>query len=267
MSGKSQDFQDFIMQQFGLTAAGAKQGHGTASMTGTEPMAMASRWLTYCNSQVAENMQVAMALSNCTDPSEAVALWTKYFENSQRHFAEATAAMSAPMTGTPAPTPRPAPKPKAAAPSPAPAPKPAPAPTPAPMPASAKPVAKTAPAKPTSDPKSSKPKAAAPAKTSDDSSETPPARLKGPRQGLPNDLKQISGIGPLLEKKLNSLGLFHFDQLAELTPANIRWIDSQLRFRGRVERERWVEQAKMLAAEGQPARANGAVEHTAGPNE
>ncbi|HET6518931.1 MAG TPA: hypothetical protein VFG47_03815 [Geminicoccaceae bacterium] len=78
----------------------------------------------------------------------------------------------------------------------------------------------------------------------------PPAGLPAP-DGLPDDLKLISGIGPRIEQTLNRLGIFHFRQVAALTPGNAAWINQHLRFRGRIERERWIEQARVLAAGGQ----------------
>jgi predicted flap endonuclease-1-like 5' DNA nuclease len=75
---------------------------------------------------------------------------------------------------------------------------------------------------------------------------TPPPPLPGP-EGEPDDLKLISGIGPSIEKTLHALGVYHFRQIAELTPDNVAWIDQRLRFRGRIEREDWIGQAKRLA--------------------
>ena len=74
----------------------------------------------------------------------------------------------------------------------------------------------------------------------------PPSPLPGP-EGEPDDLKRISGIGPGIEKTLHALGIYHFRQIAELSPDNVAWIDQRLRFRGRIEREDWIGQAKRLA--------------------
>lgn len=63
----------------------------------------------------------------------------------------------------------------------------------------------------------------------------------------PDDLKMISGIGAKLEATLNELGIRHFRQIADFTPENVAWINTRLRFKGRIERERWIEQAKQLA--------------------
>ncbi len=62
-----------------------------------------------------------------------------------------------------------------------------------------------------------------------------------------DDLKVISGVGPALEKKLNELGVYKYDQIAAWKKADIEWVDGQLKFRGRIERDDWVKQAKKLA--------------------
>ncbi len=77
-----------------------------------------------------------------------------------------------------------------------------------------------------------------------------PAALTGPRAGGADDLKRIDGVGPKLEELLHSLGLFHFDQIAALTPGEVAWIDDHLEgFKGRVTRDNWVEQARKILAE------------------
>ena len=63
-----------------------------------------------------------------------------------------------------------------------------------------------------------------------------------------DDLKQISGVGPALEDRLNKLGVYTFAQVASWTPDQIAWIDDSLSFKGRVERDDWVGQAELLAA-------------------
>lgn len=77
-----------------------------------------------------------------------------------------------------------------------------------------------------------------------------PAGLLGPRGGSADDLKRIKGIGKQNEARLNALGVWHFDQIAAWTPENIRWAGSFLAFVGRIEREDWVGQAKILASGG-----------------
>lgn len=63
-----------------------------------------------------------------------------------------------------------------------------------------------------------------------------------------DDLKQITGVGPALEEKLNKLGVYTLAQVASWTPDQIAWIDDTLNFKGRVERDDWVGQAELLAA-------------------
>jgi large subunit ribosomal protein L21 len=62
-----------------------------------------------------------------------------------------------------------------------------------------------------------------------------------------DDLKQLSGVGPALEKKLLAAGVTSFAQIAAWTEADIAEFDEKLSFKGRIEREGWVEQAKKLA--------------------
>jgi len=62
-----------------------------------------------------------------------------------------------------------------------------------------------------------------------------------------DDLKKLSGVGPALEKKLNAAGVTSFAQIAAWGEAEIAEFDEKLSFKGRIEREGWVEQAKTLA--------------------
>lgn len=86
---------------------------------------------------------------------------------------------------------------------------------------------------------------------SQDSEGVRPEGLSAPHGGLADDLKKISGVGPKLESTLNELGIFHFSQIAEFSPEHVAWVDQYLRFKGRIEREKWIEQAKVLAAGGE----------------
>jgi NADH-quinone oxidoreductase subunit E len=81
-----------------------------------------------------------------------------------------------------------------------------------------------------------------------DAQAAPPPSLARP-EGEPDDLKRISGIGPGIEKTLHELGIFHFRQIAAFTPENVAWVNRHLRFKGRIEREDWIDQARRLAAE------------------
>jgi len=71
-----------------------------------------------------------------------------------------------------------------------------------------------------------------------------------PAAGL-DDLKRIRGVGVLIEKKLNSLGVTAYEQVANWTSQDIDRISNVLDFKGRIERENWVEQARILASGGQ----------------
>ncbi len=119
----------------------------------------------------------------------------------------------------PAPEPKPAPEAKPAAPA------------PEPKPALSEPAAKTA---------------AAPVATG---KPVRPKGLPGARDGKPDKLQMISGVGPKLEKTLHGLGYFHFDQIAAWGKDQVDWVDEHLRYKGRIERDEWIAQAKLLAAD------------------
>ena len=79
-----------------------------------------------------------------------------------------------------------------------------------------------------------------------------PAKLSGPRDGGPDNLKEIKGVGPKLENTLHDLGIYHFDQIAAWSAQEVAWMDGNLKgFRGRVSRDNWVDQAKILASGGE----------------
>ncbi|MEM1076967.1 MAG: NADH-quinone oxidoreductase subunit E [Pseudomonadota bacterium] len=85
--------------------------------------------------------------------------------------------------------------------------------------------------------------AAAPAK---------PAMLTAARDGAADDLKKIKGVGPKLETMLNGMGIYHFDQIAAWSSAELAWVDDNLEgFKGRASRDEWVAQAKTLASGGE----------------
>ncbi len=76
-----------------------------------------------------------------------------------------------------------------------------------------------------------------------------PEMLAAARNGQPDDLKQLSGVGPKLEQTLHGMGIFHFDQIASWGPQELAWMDANLQgFKGRASRDGWVAQAKALAA-------------------
>jgi NADH-quinone oxidoreductase subunit E len=81
---------------------------------------------------------------------------------------------------------------------------------------------------------------------------TKPKALDAARDTGADNLKKIKGVGPKLEALLNRLGFFHFDQIAEWTGDEVAWVDQNLEgFKGRVSRDEWVAQAKILASGGE----------------
>ena len=78
-----------------------------------------------------------------------------------------------------------------------------------------------------------------------------PVRLSAPRKGKADDLKEIEGIGPALEKLCNSLGFYHFDQIAGWSDADVAWVDANMKtFKGRIVRDKWIAQSKIILSEG-----------------
>ena len=94
---------------------------------------------------------------------------------------------------------------------------------------------------------------AEPAAEAAPAAEEAPAEDKPKFKGLdaPNgeadDLKEISGVGPVLETKLNEMGIYHYAQIAAFTKEDIDAVDEELNFKGRIERDDWLGQAKALA--------------------
>ena len=120
-----------------------------------------------------------------------------------------------------------------------------------------KPTAKKVKAAPEKSKKAEKPKAAAP-KTEAPKAEAPKAAAKSSDaaaplftapKGEPDDLKKISGVGPVIEKKLHALGITQYEQVAAFTADDIANVDDALAFKGRIERDDWLAQSKTLAAE------------------
>ena len=75
-----------------------------------------------------------------------------------------------------------------------------------------------------------------------------PALLSKPREGKKDDFLLIKGIGKVSEKLLNDIGIYHFDQIANLTKEEVIWLNNSIAvFPGKIEREDWVSQAKELA--------------------
>lgn len=78
-----------------------------------------------------------------------------------------------------------------------------------------------------------------------------PANLLSEAKGAPDDLKKIGGVGPKLEKTLNDNGVFHFWQIAEWSAEDVAQMDELLSFKGRIDRDDWIAQAKQFAAEAE----------------
>ena len=71
--------------------------------------------------------------------------------------------------------------------------------------------------------------------------------LSAPR-GAPDDLAKLQGAGPQLVKKLNDGGIFHYWQIAAMTPADAAKVDQDLKLNSRIERDGWIDQARTLLA-------------------
>ena len=74
-----------------------------------------------------------------------------------------------------------------------------------------------------------------------------PAKKAADAKGGSDDLKQLSGVGPALEKKLHDAGVTTFAQIAAWSPEDVAEMDEKLSFKGRIEREGWIDQAKKLS--------------------
>jgi predicted flap endonuclease-1-like 5' DNA nuclease len=176
-----------------------------------------------------------------------IVLWLGWGEDNADQSTSAsgatdTAAPGSGATGMNKPTSSPAP---AAAPAAATATSDTPAAAPAAAKAAKAPVAKAAKA-----PAAKAAKAPA-AKAASVAADGKPATLTAARASGPDDLKLLKGVGPALEKTLNELGFYHFDQVAAWRKAEVEWVDSRLKFKGRIVRDEWIKQAKTLAKGGE----------------
>ncbi|HEV7306621.1 NADH-quinone oxidoreductase subunit E [Ensifer sp.] len=81
-----------------------------------------------------------------------------------------------------------------------------------------------------------------------------PAGIEKPAAA--DDLKLISGVGPKIEVTLNELGIYTYAQVASWKKAEREWVDGYLNFKGRIERDDWVKQAKALAKGGEAEYIN-----------
>lgn len=88
-------------------------------------------------------------------------------------------------------------------------------------------------------------KASKPADAKNEAAQAP--REQDTAEEAADDLKQLSGVGPALEKKLHEAGVTTFAQVAAWTEEDVAAMDEKLSFKGRIEREGWIEQAKELA--------------------
>ena len=71
--------------------------------------------------------------------------------------------------------------------------------------------------------------------------------LSAPR-GAPDDLAKLHGVGPQIVKKLNDAGIFHYWQIAAMTPEDVAKMDQELKLAGRIQRDNWVATARSLMA-------------------
>lgn len=93
-----------------------------------------------------------------------------------------------------------------------------------------------------------------PAAKKETTPKTADAKKPETKAAVKDDLSLIGGVGPVLVKKLDGLGYTSLQQIADLTPEQAAEIDEKLSFKGRIEREDWIGQAKDLLA-GKPPRA------------
>jgi small subunit ribosomal protein S2 len=70
--------------------------------------------------------------------------------------------------------------------------------------------------------------------------------IEGPR-GEPDDLKVLSGLSDRTEQKLYEIGVYHYWQIADLTPEQVAALDAQLELNGQIESGNWIAEAKKLA--------------------
>lgn len=83
-----------------------------------------------------------------------------------------------------------------------------------------------------------------------DMGKEPKGLLKAARGGKPDNLTLIDGVGNAIEQKMFRLGIYHFDQVAKMTAAELTWLSNGVGFPGRAERENWKGESKILAAGG-----------------
>jgi len=79
------------------------------------------------------------------------------------------------------------------------------------------------------------------------SGQQPITLLTHPRNDQKDNLTRIKGIGVKIEEGLNGVGVYHFDQIAAWTQENVVWADKKLNLMGRIVREKWIDQSRLLA--------------------
>ena len=73
-----------------------------------------------------------------------------------------------------------------------------------------------------------------------------PQGLPRPRTGARDAVRLLSGLGALDDSTLNNLGIYHFDQVATWSDAEVRWLEDHVFAQGRIGREDWQQQARRL---------------------
>ncbi len=99
------------------------------------------------------------------------------------------------------------------------------------------------------------PQAPAPAPTAATGKPRPPQGLSHPPEGGGDKLQRISGVGPRTERTLHRLGVYQYRQIAAWTADEVEWVDEHLKFRGRIAREEWIVQARLLQSGDEEAFA------------
>jgi NADH-quinone oxidoreductase subunit E len=73
-----------------------------------------------------------------------------------------------------------------------------------------------------------------------------PELLTAAKAGKKDALTQIKGIGPKVEEQLNEAGIYHFEQIANWSEENIKWLEKNTTFAHRAKKDLWINQAKAL---------------------
>ncbi|MEL6948281.1 MAG: hypothetical protein AAFO73_11695 [Pseudomonadota bacterium] len=83
-----------------------------------------------------------------------------------------------------------------------------------------------------------------------DMGKAPKGLLSAARGGKPDNLTLIDGVGNAIEQKMFKLGIYHFDQIENMSDAELTWLSNGVGFPGRAQRENWKGESKTLAAGG-----------------